>query len=56
MNEQTNKIDLTDRDIAALVFAHAGLISPEYQADNFYHHMIEAYKMADIFLEVRNNQ
>lgn len=54
MNEQTSK--LSDKDIVALVFAHAALVSPEFQADNFYHHVQEAYKMADIFLETKNKQ
>ena len=54
MSEQTSK--LTDRDIIALVFAHAGLVSDSYQADSFYHHVQQSYKMADIFLEEKEKQ
>ena len=51
MNEQTSK--LTDRDIIALVFAHAGLVSDSYQADSFYQHIQNSFNMADIFLEIK---
>jgi len=54
MSEQTNK--LSDRDIIALVFAHAGLVSPDFQTDNFYEHVQQSFKMADIFLEMREKK
>ena len=54
MSEQTS--NLTDRDIVALVFAHAGLVAPDFQADSFYHHVQQAYKMADVFLEEKDKK
>lgn len=54
MSEQTNK--LNDRDIIALVFAHAGLTSPDFQPDSAYTLMYKAFELADVFIEVRNNR
>lgn len=54
MNEQTNK--LNDKDIVALVFAHAALTSPDFQPSNAYELMQKAFQLADVFLETKDKQ
>lgn len=54
MNEQINK--LSDKDIVALVFAHAALTSPDFQPSNAYEVMQKAMQLADVFFEVRDRK